>query len=102
MLSATSVLAEDQATYIARLRANPAEDFSLLVKDKDLSERYILLQTLAQADAMVYFEDHKKLVLMDCTQVGGAHAFKHHLMGADVSAYKGEFWVALLSLAKED
>jgi hypothetical protein len=88
LLAIASCLADDQALYIARLRANPTEDFSHQ-GDNILS--------LADADAMIYFQDHKaKLNLPEEMEIGRAHAVMHRLQhsGYD-STYALRFAVTL-------
>jgi hypothetical protein len=90
MLAVTSV-ADQQADLIARIRANPTEDFSRA----DSKTR----NALADADGMAYFQDHKDI--KDAHSVGLAHAFKHHLIGDPADIYAGEFATAIEALIEQ-
>jgi hypothetical protein len=92
----TSCRADDQAAYIARLRANPTEDFSG-------KSRFI--KAFADADAMIYFQDHRdsKLNLSEEMEIGRTHASQHHLkQTAYYSDYSIRFATTLEVLAKVD
>lgn len=89
ILAATSAMA-DQASMIAELRANPTEDFA----GKSLGD----LMVLAEADAMVFDQDHKTSGGGQVDNIGQAHAFKHHLMGQEASMYMIYFSNALNAL----
>jgi hypothetical protein len=90
---AVSCFADQQADLIARIRANPTEDFSQI--------DYHTLDALAEADAMVYFEAHKKMdqEIFAVLDIGQAHAFKHHLIGDPVTRYATIFASAIGALA---
>jgi hypothetical protein len=89
MLAVTSGLADQQADYIARIRANPTADFSAGSSDD--------LIALGEADAMVYFQDNKTISLSheQAKDLGASHAFKHHLIGMSVDMYSMGFTDAL-------
>ena len=95
MLAVTSAMA-DQASVVARPKNNPTEDFSA-IDDLDLS-------SLADADAMAYFQSHKDLTfdMASAIEVGTAHAFKHGLLGVPASAYKIDFATALKVLTTKE
>jgi hypothetical protein len=91
MLAVTSAFA-DQASLVAELRANPTEDFS----GKTDGER----NTLAGADAIVYSQDHKgtSIDFNKMSDIGTAHAFKHHLLGEEAVLYMMVFRTSLKAL----
>jgi hypothetical protein len=96
LLAGVSCLADDQALYIARLRAYPTEDFS---------GKSAFMKPLADADAMIYFQDHKgaTLNLSEEMEIGRSHAFQHHLKhtGYD-SIYSVRFASTLEVLATKE
>src|ERR1700722_9877432 len=79
MLAVTSCLADTQADLVARLKANPTENFSQSPDQTD-SDYFDTVMRLSNADALVYFQAHplreKGKSMMD---IGRAHAFKHQL-----------------------
>jgi hypothetical protein len=85
--------ADQQADLVARIRANPTEDFSQL--------DYNTLDALAQADAMVYFAAHKDMdrEISAVLDIGQAHAFKHRLMSGPATRYAAIFASAIGALA---
>jgi hypothetical protein len=85
---AVTCFADQQADLIARIRANPTEDFSQLSRDEQAA--------LAQADAMVYFQEHKDME--SGLDIGLAHAFKHHLMSSSAQSYQLVFTFAIEAL----
>ena len=89
LIVATS-LADQQADMIARVPANPTEDYSQAAGQTD-SAYYDLLMALAQADAIIYFQDHKNVDWIKAGEVGEAHALKHHLIGSHADSYSAEF-----------
>jgi hypothetical protein len=91
VLAVTSAVADNQASLIAELRANPTEDFA----GKNLGD----LMALAEADAMVFAQDHKTSGGGQVLNIGTAHAFKHHLMGEEASMYMIYFSNALNALS---
>ena len=95
VLAVTSCLADQQADYVARLKVNPTEDFSVYAYE----ER----DTLASADALVYFQDHKNSIIdhNDMRDIGMAHALKHHMLGDDAYDYATTFTQTLMSLTKD-
>jgi hypothetical protein len=99
MLAVGSCWADQQADLIARLRANPTEDFSECFNNS-------LWISLADADAMVYFQDHKDSLTMgkhnQGLDVGEAHAFKHHLIGNHAAGYANEFSTAIDALTAKE
>jgi hypothetical protein len=92
LISITSCFADQQAGYVAYVWGHPTEDFSNRSDEQ--------LTMLAQADAMVYFQDHKhaSIDFGDASTMGTAHAFKHHLIGEQASRYEMDFALALHAL----
>ena len=75
---AVTCFADEQSDLIARIRANPMEDFSQLSSADQ--------HALADADAMAYFQDHND-IKENVLDIGEAHAFKHHLIGHSATLY---------------
>ena len=96
MLAVTSALADQQADLVARLRANPTEDFS--------GQPDGMIVSFAEADAMVYFETHTtvKLNLAEGLGLGRAQALKHNLMDGPARIYSNRFAFTLEVLATKD
>jgi hypothetical protein len=93
MLAAVTCFADEQSDLIARIRANPMEDFSQLSSADQ--------HALADADAMAYFQDHSEIkgLVLD---IGEAHAFKHHLIGHAASMYSVFFANTIRVLTTKD
>ena len=93
MLAVTSVFADQQADLVARLRANPTEDYS--------GQPDGMIVSFAEADAMVYSETHKavKLDLAQGLDLGRAQALKHNLMDGPARIYSNRFAFTLEVLA---
>jgi hypothetical protein len=92
----TRAFADEQTVLIARLRNHPTEDFSRQSEEK--------IRVFAEADAMVYFRDHKNvnLNLINGMALGSVHALKHKLTDYSVIDYSRQFAVTLEILeAKE-
>lgn len=106
MLVVTSVFADDQADWVDQLRKwGPTQDFSLAVWNNHYDDmQYMqLLEILAQADAMLYFQDHKGLKKddYDFMTMGKSHAFKHRLIGEAAGLYASDFWTTLNTLVEQ-
>ena len=93
MLAVTSVFADQQADLVARLRANPTEDYS--------GQPDGMIVSFAEADATVYSETHKavKLDLAQGLDLGRAQALKHNLMDGPARIYSNRFAFTLEVLA---
>jgi hypothetical protein len=90
----TIVCDDEQTSLMNRIRKNPTENFSQRV-DQDFETYYFGLLPLAEADARVYFEDHK-VINKDLTgQIGMTQAFKHHVLTRDAGFYSTYFFRAL-------
>lgn len=103
MLAVTSAFGDDkQAGWIKILRdGGPTADFSQLATESD--DVYSRdLTSLAEADAIVYFQDHKALKQEDGLYIGLAHAFKHLLIGNGASYYGTSFRIALDALLTKE
>jgi hypothetical protein len=100
MLLAVTCSADQQADFVARLRANPTENFSQPAHHIDDTYFYLLL-ALGEADAIVYFQDRKDIDENLTGYIGKAHAFKHHLIGNSVDYY-GEFFSRALDAVLAD
>jgi hypothetical protein len=100
LLAVTRCLADQQADYIKQIRdGGPTEDFSQATteSENDYHERVV---SLAEADAMLYFQDQKDLNKYDLSDVGEQRAFKHHLIGSTASTYSAYFVTAVVALMK--
>jgi hypothetical protein len=95
MLAVTSCLAATQADYLARVKANPTEDYSGLPSYE--------LDKLADADALVYFQGHNDLRggYSDLLDIGKVHSLKHQLLGGIAFTYALSFSLTLKALLKE-
>jgi len=91
--------ADEQAAWIKTIRdGGPTADFSQTTEDN--YQYSMALSALADADAMVYFQDHKDLQYESAhaMEVGKAHAFKHHLIGSSADSYAYSFMSTLETL----
>jgi hypothetical protein len=90
MLAVTSCLADQLSDYIKTCRESPTEDFSRLYTDE-------AQRSLANADAIAYFQDHsdlEKCIKEDrylCHKIGYAHALAHHILGDKAGLYATDF-----------
>ena len=105
MITVTSAIADEQADYIKQIRdGGPTADFSETQNEKEVTGLlqdvafHNRLSSLAEADAMVYTQDNKDATIMNFMNAGLAHAYKHHLLGADASWYENHFAVACSAL----
>jgi hypothetical protein len=90
----TVVCGDEQASLMNRIRKNPTENFSQRV-DQDFETYCFGLVPLAEADARVYFEDHK-VINKDLTgQIGKTRALKHRIRSQDAGFYSTYFLRAL-------
>lgn len=101
------MFSDQQADYIKQIRdGGPTADFTQGRHGEDDTPYLKNLVQLAQADAMVYFQDQKdsdKDSDFDASdRIGLAHAFRHHLIGDDADTYKVYFSAALDALALKD
>jgi hypothetical protein len=102
MLSATSAFADQQSDAIKQIRdGGPTANFSQLADQTDPAY-YDMLMALADADAMVYVQDHKDLKDVDCMELGKLHAYKHHLIGENGLRYAAHFALAFNALTSKD
>ena len=106
MLAVTSAMADgSQADWIKAVRASyPTADLSqdgLREKLND-SDYESGLEQFAEADAIVYFQDHKDIEKNDRYTIGTAHAFKHHLIAYDANTYSLFFAEALEALLTKE
>jgi hypothetical protein len=90
---AVTCFADEQSDLIARIRANPMEDFSQLSGADQ--------HALADADAMAYFQDHND-IKDNVLDIGEAHAFKHHLIGHAATLYSVFFANTIRVLGTKD
>jgi hypothetical protein len=106
MIAVTSVFADTQSDWVDALRKwGPTQDFSLAAwNNKYDNMQYMqLLEILAQADAMLYFQDHTGLKKddYDFMTLGKSHAFKHRLIGQAAGMYATDFWTTLNTLIEQ-
>jgi hypothetical protein len=99
-LAITSAFADEQADWVKRLLEWPVtKDFSRSAwSDQDDDQYDKLLENLAEADAIVYFQTHRHIIKDDMLQIGDAHAIKHHLMGQTANSYSIAFLTTLDAL----
>jgi hypothetical protein len=92
-ISAMSANADNKQGDIKELAGNPDSDLTVFSGDHEA------LTEGAQIDAQEYFKTHKSLDLKHTdSNIGLAHALKHHLLGDDAHTYQVAFYTALDAL----
>jgi hypothetical protein len=77
-----------------RIRDNPTENFSQKA-DEDYGTYLYGLLPLAEADARIYFEEHKGINKDQTGLIGMAQALRHHVPSVDGHFYATYFFRAL-------
>jgi hypothetical protein len=90
-----TVFCGDEQTFLMnRIRDNPTENFSQQA-DEDYGTYLYGLLPLAEADARVYFEEHKVINKDQTGLIGMAQALKHHIPSENRHFYATYFFLSL-------
>jgi hypothetical protein len=90
----TVVCGDEQTSLMNRIRDNPTENFSQKA-DEDYGTYLYGLLPLAEADARIYFEEHKGINKDQTGLIGMAQALRHHVPSVDGHFYATYFFRAL-------
>jgi hypothetical protein len=94
IMLAVSAFADQQADMINYLKqAGPDADFS--------QKSHEDIDMLGEADAMIYFAEHH-FSPDDSLKIGKAHAYRHHLIGAEATNYAVSFYIAIQALTQKE
>jgi hypothetical protein len=92
----TVVCGDEQTFLMNRIRDDPTENFSQKA-DEDIPTYMYGLLPLAEADARVYFEEHKGINKDQTGLIGMSQALKHH-----IPSHYGQFYATFFFRARDD